>query len=113
MATGHRFPPGWGPRAIERGIAAMVRIARQSGPRLAPPRPRVCTLRACRTAGPPRRGAPAPPAQPASVNLGDTVDQVMAALGQPEVIADLNRKLVFLYPDLKVTFIEGRVADVK
>ena len=67
------------------------------------------------------RGAPPPavqavqqpPSQPASINLGDTVDQVMAAFGQPDVIADLNRKLVFLYPDVKVTFIEGRVADVK
>jgi uncharacterized protein YaiE (UPF0345 family) len=54
-----------------------------------------------------------PPTQPVSINLGDSVDQVMAAMGQPILIADLDRKLVFLYPEVKVTFLEGRVADVK
>jgi hypothetical protein len=41
------------------------------------------------------------------------VEQVIAAMGQPILIADLDRKLVLLYPEVMVTFLEGRVADVK
>ena len=52
-------------------------------------------------------------AAPASIQLGQTVDQVVAILGQPERIANLGSKQIYAYKDLKVTFIDGKVSDVQ
>jgi hypothetical protein len=54
--------------------------------------------------------AQAPPAQ---IQLGQTIDQVVAALGQPEKIVDLGTKKIYVYKDLKITFIGGKVSDVQ
>jgi hypothetical protein len=54
-----------------------------------------------------------PQAQPASIQLGQTIDQVVAALGQPEKTVNLGPKQIFVYKDLKVTFVDGKVADVQ
>jgi hypothetical protein len=45
--------------------------------------------------------------------LGQTIDQVVAALGQPDKIVNLGSKQIYVYKDLKVTFVDGKVADVQ
>jgi hypothetical protein len=54
-----------------------------------------------------------PPAAPPSIQLGQTIDQVVAAIGQPEKIADLGTKKIYTYKDLKVIFVNGVVSDVQ
>jgi hypothetical protein len=54
-----------------------------------------------------------PPPPPASVQLGQTPDQVIAALGQPDKIVTLGTKQIYVYKDLKVTFVNGKVTDAQ
>lgn len=56
---------------------------------------------------------PAPPADPVKIELGLTTDQVVAAMGQPEKMVNLREKQIYLYKDLKITFINGKVSDVQ
>ncbi len=56
----------------------------------------------------PRRAAP-----PATVEIGQTPDQVTAILGQPEKILNLGTKQIYVYKDLKVTFVKGKVTDAQ
>ena len=57
---------------------------------------------------------PAQPAQPPpTIALGQTIDQVVAILGPPDKIVRLGPKEIYLYKDLKVTFQDGKVADVQ
>jgi len=53
------------------------------------------------------------PAQPQTIQLGQTPDEVQAALGQPDKIVDLGKKQIYVYKDLKVTFLNGKVSDVQ
>ncbi len=55
----------------------------------------------------------APPAEPQQIEKGQTPDQVKAALGSPEKIINLGAKLIYVYKDIKVTFLNGKVADVQ
>jgi hypothetical protein len=57
--------------------------------------------------------APAQAPAPAQIQLGQSIDDVVAALGQPEKIVDLGTKKIYVYKDLKVTFLNGKVADVQ
>jgi hypothetical protein len=52
-------------------------------------------------------------AQPATIEPGQTIDQVVGALGQPEKIVNLGKKQIYVYKDLKITFIDGKVSDVQ
>lgn len=54
-----------------------------------------------------------PPPPPASVQLGQTPDQVTAAIGQPDKIITLGAKQIYVYKDLKVTFVNGKVTDAQ
>jgi len=57
---------------------------------------------------------PAAPAQPPpTIQLGQTTDQVVAIMGQPDKIVDLKTKQIYVYKDLKVTFVKGKVSDVE
>ncbi|MGH9431776.1 MAG: hypothetical protein ACRD3T_09555 [Terriglobia bacterium] len=56
--------------------------------------------------------APAP-AAPQSIQQGQTPQQVEAALGQPDKTVDLGSKKIWVYKDLKVTFLNGKVSDVQ
>ncbi len=38
---------------------------------------------------------------------------MVAALGQPEKIVNLGPKQIYVYKDLKVTFLKGKVSDVQ
>jgi len=55
----------------------------------------------------------APAAAPASVELGQTTDQVQAALGAPTRVANLGPKVIYYYSGMKVTFKDGKVSDVQ
>jgi hypothetical protein len=54
-----------------------------------------------------------PPSGPATVRKGDTIDDVKAKLGQPEHVMDLGSKIIYLYKNLKITFIDGKVSDIE
>jgi hypothetical protein len=41
-----------------------------------------------------------------------TPDQVVVALGQPERIVNLGAKQIYVYNDLKVTLVDGKVPDI-
>ena len=56
---------------------------------------------------------PPPPAAPATIALGQTVDQVTAGLGQPTSVIDLGTKKIYVYKDMKITFKAGKVSDVQ
>jgi hypothetical protein len=65
-------------------------------------------------AAPAEAAAPAaPPAPPATVEIGQTPDQVTAILGQPDKILNLGTKQIYVYKDLKVTFMKGKVTDAQ
>jgi hypothetical protein len=55
----------------------------------------------------------APAAPPATVEIGQTPDQVTAILGQPDKIINLGPKQIYVYKDLKVTFVKGKVTDAQ
>jgi hypothetical protein len=52
-------------------------------------------------------------AEPQTIQMGMTTDQVQASLGQPSKVVNLGAKQIYVYKDLKVTFLNGRVADVQ
>jgi hypothetical protein len=52
-------------------------------------------------------------AEPQTIQLGMTTDQVQAALGKPEKIVNLGPKQLYVYKDLKVTLVNGKVSDVQ
>jgi hypothetical protein len=65
---------------------------------------------------PPPPGASAenqPAPQPARIAMGQTIDEVTANLGPPDKMVDLGAKKIYLYKDLKITFVDGRVSDVQ
>src|ERR1700733_1064738 len=55
----------------------------------------------------------APQAEPQSIDKGMTLDQVQAAMGKPDKIVNLGAKQIYVYKDLKVTFLNGKVSDVQ
>jgi len=65
----------------------------------------------------PADGAAAPAAAPAgppkTIALGQTFDEVTSILGAPKSIVDLGPKKIYVYPDMKITFNGGKVADVQ
>ena len=52
-------------------------------------------------------------AEPQTVQLGMTTDQVQSALGKPEKIFNVGAKQIYVYKDVKVTFLNGKVSDVQ
>jgi hypothetical protein len=67
--------------------------------------------------GPSDGGAAAPAAAPAgppkTIGLGQTIDEVTGILGQPKSVVDLGAKKIYVYPDMKITFNNGKVTDVQ
>ncbi|MBZ5599017.1 MAG: hypothetical protein LAN83_11910 [Acidobacteriia bacterium] len=61
--------------------------------------------------GPPQNEAA--PSEPPTIEIGQTIDQVVGALGKPEKIVNLGTKKIYVYKDLKITFVNGKVSDVK
>lgn len=53
------------------------------------------------------------PAEPQQIEKGQTPDQVKAAIGAPDKIISLGTKQIYVYKDIKVTFLNGKVSDVQ
>ena len=54
-----------------------------------------------------------PPPPPKTISVGQTRDAVIAAWGQPKEDIKLTHKEILVYPDMKVTFVNGKVSDVE
>jgi hypothetical protein len=52
-------------------------------------------------------------AEPQTIEKGQTTDQVQSSLGKPDKIVNLGAKQIWVYKDLKVTFVNGKVSDVQ
>lgn len=57
---------------------------------------------------------PPPPPPPAdtpakSIGVGQTIDEVVAILGQPKTIVDLGMKKIYVYSSIKATFVDGKM----
>lgn len=48
-----------------------------------------------------------------TVKLGQTPEEVQAILGNPERIVDLGQKKTYVYKDMKIIFLDGKVSDVQ
>ncbi len=48
-----------------------------------------------------------------TIELGQTPEQVEAILGKPEKVVKLGSKVTYIYKDMKVIFVDGKVADVQ
>ena len=53
------------------------------------------------------------PPEPAQIEKGMTPDQVKNAIGVPDKIINLGAKQIYVYKDIKVTFMGGKVSDVQ
>ncbi len=53
-----------------------------------------------------------PPAPPKTISVGQTKDVVVAMWGQPTKVVKLSSKEIYFYPDMKVTFVAGKVSTV-
>jgi hypothetical protein len=62
---------------------------------------------------PPPPPVDTPPAATKTISLGQTKDAVIAILGQPTKVAVLGKKEIDYYPDMKVIFVGGKVADIQ
>jgi hypothetical protein len=56
---------------------------------------------------------PPPPADPKTLAIGQTIDEVVSNFGQPEKIVKLATKQIYYYKDMKVTFVNGKVSNVE
>ncbi len=54
-----------------------------------------------------------PPPPPKTIALGQTKDVVEANMGKPTKVVKLSTKEIYFYPDMKVTFVGGKVSDVQ
>lgn len=68
-----------------------------------------------------RPTTPAPTTQPVgtqsvspkSVELGNTPDEVQSVMGQPDKIIDLGARVIHVYQDMKIIYVDGKVSDVQ
>jgi hypothetical protein len=65
------------------------------------------------SSGPSAGAAAVSTAAPAEITLGQTIDQVTQILGQPKTVVDLGNKKTYVYKDMKVVFVGGKVTDVQ
>jgi hypothetical protein len=56
-------------------------------------------------------GAAAAP--PIKLSVGMTIDQVKAAMGDPVSIAEVGTKVIYVYKDFKITFVNGKVSNIE
>jgi hypothetical protein len=54
-----------------------------------------------------------PAKAPVEISLGQTTEEVVAALGKPPRVVNLGSKKIYVYPDLKITFVNGKVTNVE
>jgi hypothetical protein len=56
---------------------------------------------------------PAPSSGPFTLQLGQSIEEVVANMGPAVRVADVGQKKIYFYKDMKVTFVNGRVSDVQ
>jgi len=78
----------------------------------APPAPAAAAA-AMPAIAPPPPPTDTPPPAPKTIALKQTKQQVVAAFGQPTKVVNLGAKEIDYYPDMKVTFVNGKVTDVQ
>jgi hypothetical protein len=79
-----------------------------SAPTAPPPAPVVTEA-----APPPIAPPPPPPPDPVQIAEGQTPDQVKAAMGPPLKQFTTGAKEVYVYKDVKITFVNGKVKDIQ
>jgi hypothetical protein len=52
-------------------------------------------------------------ANPPTLTLGMSLDEVTKIQGSPEKIVDLGARKMYVYKDLKITFTDGKVTDIQ
>ena len=62
---------------------------------------------------PPPPPSDQPPPAPKTIKVGQTKDEVINTWGQPTKTVKLASKEIYFYPDMKVTFVAGKVSDVQ
>jgi hypothetical protein len=50
---------------------------------------------------------------PVAISLGMTPEQVIASKGQPTNKVNFPTKQIYIYPDMKITFVKGKLTDVQ
>jgi hypothetical protein len=50
---------------------------------------------------------------PKSIELGNTPDEVQSVMGQPDKIINLGARVIHVYEDMKIIYVEGKVSDVQ
>ena len=50
---------------------------------------------------------------PPTLSLGMGVNEVKAIQGEPDKVVDLGTKKIYVYKDLKITFVDGKVSDIQ
>lgn len=61
----------------------------------------------------PEEAVKAAASAPKTVELGQTPEQVETAIGKPETVINLGTKVTWVYKNIKVIFVDGKVADVQ
>jgi hypothetical protein len=57
---------------------------------------------------------PPPPPDPTSISIGDTTEQVIAKMGQPQkIVKAAAGKEFYVYKDMRVTFVNGKMTDAQ
>jgi outer membrane protein assembly factor BamE (lipoprotein component of BamABCDE complex) len=57
--------------------------------------------------------APVEPAASVEIRVGQTPDQVVAALGEPTKKVKTGNREIYYYEDMKLVFVGGRVKDIQ
>lgn len=50
---------------------------------------------------------------PKSVELGNTPDEVQSVMGQPDKIINLGARVIHVYKDMKIIYVDRKVSDVQ
>jgi len=61
----------------------------------------------------PGAAPPTTAAAPKTIAVGQSINEVTAILGPPVTVVDLGSKKIYKYKDLKISFKDGKVADVE
>jgi len=101
-----------GQAAPQGGQQEAVPASQPAAPAAAPPAAAAAPAPA-EAPPPPIEAPPPPPADPVEVSEGQTIEQVVAAMGQPQKKAKVGTKEIYYYKDIKVTFVNGKVKDVQ
>lgn len=75
-----------------------------------PPATPAAAVQPAAAAAPQPTGQSGPPPQ---IQIGDTTAQVETALGPPDAKAVVGNKVIYVYKNLKVTFVAGKVTDIQ